>query len=215
LVPLDLRQTRKFARYGEHILTCRNILRYPAGVIRRSDLTYVKDEERVHLLVLRCDNELYLGNEHECLGERLRAQENEPPDGFVHCRYVRSAPMILIFRVTARLEVFFAAGLAILSVASLVALTAVPVRADTGPSPGRQTELRNLLVQDCGSCHGLTLRGGLGPSLQGQALAGKPAEYLAATILFGRPGTAMPPWRPFLSDTEAAWLASILKQQAP
>ena len=123
--------------------------------------------------------------------------------------------MILILRVAVRLAAFLAAGLAALSIASLIALNAAPVQADTGPSADRQEELRNLLTQDCGSCHGLTLAGGLGPSLQGRALVGKPAEYLAATILLGRPGTAMPPWRPFLSDTDAAWLASLLKQQAP
>lgn len=123
--------------------------------------------------------------------------------------------MILMFRFTVMLAAYLAGGLVILSIASLVALTAAPVRADAEPSPERQAELRNLLTQDCGSCHGLTLGGGLGPSLQRQALVDRPAEYLAATILFGRPGTAMPPWRPFLSDTEAAWLASLLKQQAP
>ncbi len=80
-------------------------------------------------------------------------------------------------------------------------------------SPARQAELRNLLAQDCGSCHGLRLRGGLGPPLRGAALAGKPASYLAATILFGRPGTAMPPWQPFLTEEEAVWLANLLLEQ--
>jgi len=77
-------------------------------------------------------------------------------------------------------------------------------------SPERQAQLRNLLVQDCGSCHGLTLRGGLGPALLPADLVGKPTAYLQATILYGRPGTPMPPWRPFLSDAEAAWLADTL-----
>ncbi len=78
----------------------------------------------------------------------------------------------------------------------------------------RQAELANLLQQDCGSCHGLTLRGGLGPSLLPEALGNKPVEYLAATILYGRPGTPMPPWRPFLSAAEAEWLAQRIKQGA-
>jgi len=123
--------------------------------------------------------------------------------------------MIALLRVTVKLAALLVAGLAILSGASLVVLTAAPVQADTEPSVNRQAELRNLLTQDCGSCHGLTLAGGLGPSLQSHALAGKPAEYIAAIILFGRPGTAMPPWRPFLSNPEAAWLANLLKQPAP
>ena len=70
-----------------------------------------------------------------------------------------------------------------------------------------------MLAQDCGSCHGLTLRGGLGPPLNPDALAGKPPEYLAATILYGCPGTAMPPWKPFLSPGEADWLARRLKAE--
>lgn len=75
------------------------------------------------------------------------------------------------------------------------------------PSAERQVELRYLLTQDCGSCHGLTLKGGLGPALTPQALAGKPVEFLQLTILHGRPGTAMPPWRTFLTDDESLWLA--------
>lgn len=80
------------------------------------------------------------------------------------------------------------------------------------PSPERQTTLRNLLNHDCGACHGLTLKGGLGPSLLPEALAGKPDELLISTILEGRKGTAMPPWQPFMSKDEAAWLVGILRK---
>jgi cytochrome c55X len=76
----------------------------------------------------------------------------------------------------------------------------------------RQAALRNLLVQDCGSCHGLTMRGGLGPALLPADLADKPPAYLQATILYGRPGTAMPPWRPFLSDADSAWLVDTVRR---
>jgi len=79
------------------------------------------------------------------------------------------------------------------------------------PDTARQAELRNLVVHDCGSCHGLTLQGGLGPALTPEALRGKHAEFLAVTILYGRPGTPMPPWRPFLTDQETAWLVNQLK----
>lgn len=88
-------------------------------------------------------------------------------------------------------------------------MTAPAVAADINPQ--RQAELRNLLVQDCGSCHGLRLLGGLGPPLTREALQGKPDEFLAVTILYGRPGTPMPPWRPFLSDQEVAWLVDLLR----
>ncbi len=83
------------------------------------------------------------------------------------------------------------------------------------PAPERQSELRHLLTQDCGSCHGLRLLGGLGPPLLPRALANKPVEYLVAVILHGQSGTAMPPWRPLLSSADALWLARTLKGDVP
>jgi cytochrome c55X len=80
------------------------------------------------------------------------------------------------------------------------------------PDDARSAELRNLLLQDCGSCHGLTLKGGLGPALLPEQLRGKPESYIADTILYGRPGTPMPPWRPFLTPEEARWMARLLKE---
>lgn len=78
------------------------------------------------------------------------------------------------------------------------------------PDTARQRQLRYLLVQDCGSCHGMRLTGGLGPALTPQALAGKPALMLREVILYGRPGTPMPPWKTFLTEREAEWLVQIL-----
>jgi cytochrome c55X len=86
----------------------------------------------------------------------------------------------------------------------------VPLLADTTISEGRKLVLLDLLVQDCGSCHGLRMKGGLGPALLPSALRGKSAESIIATILDGRPGTAMPPWRPLLSPAEAEWLTMVL-----
>lgn len=77
----------------------------------------------------------------------------------------------------------------------------------------RQNELRNLLEQDCGSCHGMTLKGGLGPALTVEALKNKPIELLTVTISEGRPGTPMPPWKHLLSEADINWLAKTLKQQ--
>lgn len=90
----------------------------------------------------------------------------------------------------------------------LLSLTAV---ADE-PNPQRQQELINLLKHDCGSCHGLPPKGGLGPSLMPDALAGKSDEQLMATIQNGRPGTAMPPWKNFLTLDETNWLVKQLRQ---
>ena len=80
------------------------------------------------------------------------------------------------------------------------------------PSEARQAELLNMLRHDCGACHGLSLKGGLGPSLRPEAIRDKPLGFLTATILYGRPGTPMPPWRPFLSETEAVWLVERMME---
>ncbi|HEB77798.1 MAG TPA: cytochrome c [Methylothermaceae bacterium] len=90
-----------------------------------------------------------------------------------------------------------------------ILLTGVTL-AIASPSPERQKELRNLLIQDCGSCHGMTLKGGLGPPLVPEALAGKSPEFLRRTIVEGRPGTPMPPWGGLLSDADIDWLVEIL-----
>ena len=106
--------------------------------------------------------------------------------------------------------------LALLALASLAALAALPPGDRLPPIPAQRAEaLRHLLTQDCGSCHGLTLAGGLGPSLQRGRLASLPVEYLAYTILNGRPGTAMPPWSAFLTESEGLWLARELKGLNP
>ena len=83
------------------------------------------------------------------------------------------------------------------------------------PSPERTRELVRMVRQDCGSCHGLTLRGGLGSPLLPETLRDKPPEGLAQTILMGRPGTAMPPWKAFLSEAEADWIVAQLLRGFP
>ena len=85
----------------------------------------------------------------------------------------------------------------------------------TQPNAARRSELINLVRQDCGSCHGLTLKGGLGPALLPQALQDKPADSLKATILQGRPGTAMPPWQRFMTEAEAEWIVTNLQKGFP
>lgn len=86
------------------------------------------------------------------------------------------------------------------------------VQADTSVPAARQAELLYLLKHDCGSCHGMRLEGGLGPALTAERLAPYELSFLALTIVQGRPGTPMPPWRPFLTEQEALWLAQQLKQ---
>ena len=76
--------------------------------------------------------------------------------------------------------------------------------------PARQNELLYFLKHDCGSCHGMTMKGGLGPALLPETLSAKPRSYLVATILEGHPNTAMPPWKSMLSRDEAAWITEQL-----
>lgn len=101
-------------------------------------------------------------------------------------------------------------GLQLVLVLSLSMQTALAAE----PSPTRQSELRNLLKNDCGACHGLTLQGGMGPALLPDSLVGKPDEFLVSTILNGRKGTAMPPWQPFMNRNEALWLIGVLRKPA-
>lgn len=83
------------------------------------------------------------------------------------------------------------------------------------PAPDRRRELVRLLRHDCGSCHGLTLRGGLGPPLTPEALQGKARSMLVDTVERGRPGTPMPPWGPLLGDGEARVLVDMLLEGVP
>ena len=83
------------------------------------------------------------------------------------------------------------------------------------PDVARQKELVRLVRQDCGSCHGMTLQGGLGPALLPATLKDKPAEGLVATIYYGRPGTPMPPWKQFVSEAEAGWIVDKLITEFP
>lgn len=99
--------------------------------------------------------------------------------------------------------------------AALALLMPAMLAAADPPGPARQRELTHMLEHDCGSCHGGRLAGGLGPPLNAEALRERPDESLVATIIHGRPGTPMPPWRPFLSETEARWLVQRIKQGDP
>ncbi len=94
--------------------------------------------------------------------------------------------------------------------ALLVTLALSQAALAQGVPPARQTELVRMVRQDCGSCHGMRLTGGLGPALTREALADKPPASMAATIFHGRPGTPMPGWRAMLSETEAQWIAEQL-----
>lgn len=101
------------------------------------------------------------------------------------------------------------------SVVIAVTIAAFASAAAAGEPPGqRQGELRHLLLHDCGSCHGLTMKGGLGAPLLAERLSEKSDESLIFVILNGVPGTPMPPWRGELDREDAAWLVKELKNGA-
>jgi len=108
-------------------------------------------------------------------------------------------------------------SLGLLAVMPALAMSAAafPACASAEPTPERQRELIHLVRQDCGSCHGLTLQGGLGPALLPGTLADKPFDGLVATIIGGRPGTPMPPWHRFLAEEEARWIVARLIEGFP
>jgi cytochrome c55X len=81
-------------------------------------------------------------------------------------------------------------------------------------APENRSELANMVIQDCGSCHGLTMRGGLGPPLRPDDLKQQSVESIAAIIREGLDGTAMPPWKPLLTDEQILWISRQLKSGA-
>lgn len=98
--------------------------------------------------------------------------------------------------------------------AAALLASAAPALAQA-PDAARQRELVRMVRQDCGSCHGLRLTGGLGPALDAPRLAQWPLESLVATIHQGRPGTPMPGWAALISAGDARWIAEQLQRGFP
>jgi cytochrome c55X len=102
-------------------------------------------------------------------------------------------------------------GIIILGTSLLAPQNAMAETAITEVNATRQNELVYFVKHDCGSCHGMTLKGGLGPALLPETLSAQPKEYLVTTILEGRKNTAMPPWKSMLSRNDALWIAEQLQ----
>ena len=102
-------------------------------------------------------------------------------------------------------------GIIILGTSLLAPQNAMAEAAITEVNATRQNELVYFLKHDCGSCHGMTLKGGLGPALLPETLSAQPKEYLVTTILEGRKNTAMPPWKSMLSRKDALWITEQLQ----
>ncbi|MFI8688907.1 c-type cytochrome [Stutzerimonas kunmingensis] len=98
---------------------------------------------------------------------------------------------------------------------ALASFLLIPTALAAAPTAERHAKLDHLLLQDCGSCHGLRMTGGLGPALTREALAGKPRDSLIATVTHGRPGTAMPGWNALLDEQDIAYLVDRLLEGYP
>jgi cytochrome c55X len=101
------------------------------------------------------------------------------------------------------------------SVAAFLMIAASAAAAAAEPDAVRRAQLLHMVRQDCGSCHGLTLKGGLGPALLPSNLVQKDPEQLRFVVMNGRRGTAMPPWSRFLTEPEAAWIVEQLRRGLP
>lgn len=109
------------------------------------------------------------------------------------------------------LFVLFVSGMAVsIARATDVAPVMAAATVSGAVSTQRQTELIRMVRQDCGSCHGMSLRGGLGSPLLPETLRDKPVDGLVATVMQGRPGTAMPPWKAMMTEAEAVWIVARL-----
>lgn len=98
---------------------------------------------------------------------------------------------------------------------SAAAQASAPAGGPAALGEQRTGELVRMVRQDCGSCHGMTLKGGLGPALLPETLRHKPPESLRYTVLFGRPGTAMPAWKTILDEAEIDWIVRKLVEGFP
>ena len=103
-----------------------------------------------------------------------------------------------------------AARVVVIGLALLGAMLLSPT-AQAEPASERQATLLHRLKHDCGSCHGMTLKGGLGPPLLPDAIRARSEADLVEVILHGIPGTPMPPWDFELTAKEARWLVQRLK----
>ena len=99
-------------------------------------------------------------------------------------------------------------ALILLAALSAMAYAEMPV------DEARQEELVYLLKQDCGSCHGLTMKGGLGPPLLARDLEDKPDAYLMTIIAKGAVANGMPPWEALLSEADIEHIVQLLRTDA-
>ena len=99
--------------------------------------------------------------------------------------------------------------------ASLMVACSTPEKASAKFTDPHALQLVRMVRQDCGSCHGMQLTGGLGPPLTPATLSNTPLDSLVATIYHGRAGTPMPGWKAMISEADARWIAEQLLNGFP
>ena len=104
---------------------------------------------------------------------------------------------------------------AFFSLTLVLAAAAAGAQTPAAPAPERAAQLVRMVRQDCGSCHGIQLTGGLGPALTRDRMADFPYDSLVAVIYNGRPGTPMPGWKTMISEADAHWIARQLQAGFP
>lgn len=77
----------------------------------------------------------------------------------------------------------------------------------------RSAELLTLLRQNCAGCHGHAFQGGLASPLNRAAIERRNPIALRDATLKGVPGTEMAAYGDILSEAEADWLISVLREE--
>ena len=97
------------------------------------------------------------------------------------------------------------------SLLGLIVIFLFPVTTGAEIPLEHQNRLKHMIRHDCGACHGMTLKGGLGPPLTVDAMQTKSSDVLFNIIMNGVEGKPMPPWNRILNEQEVFWIVEQLK----
>lgn len=92
---------------------------------------------------------------------------------------------------------------------------AAPAKAAPAVSKEIMEKGEKIYFDRCAGCHGTLRTGATGPKITPDRTRELGTEALKTTIANGRPGTAMPPWKQFLSEDEINTMALYIQQEPP
>ncbi|WP_440902984.1 PQQ-dependent sugar dehydrogenase [Catenovulum sp. SX2] len=93
-------------------------------------------------------------------------------------------------------------------------LIALAVAAFSAACAAKPTSVEDVYAENCASCHGKKLQGGMGPSLiDDEWKGGSSATEIAKSISDGNPQMGMPAWKHALSDELIQGLAVYIQEQ--